>query len=110
MATAELVLETAVDALTRRTFVIANVLGKLKADPLQAPSLGLQLLPPSLVAARVAVNQRHVVEGTAVRPDWLRVVGGVHQVVQVGRPLGGHRRQRDGGLAVVQGGGRQQAA
>ena len=32
MATAELVLETAVDALTRRTFVIANVLGKRKAD------------------------------------------------------------------------------
>ena len=53
MATAELVLETAVDALTRRTFVIANVLGKLKADPLQAPSLGLQLLRPSLVAARL---------------------------------------------------------
>ena len=37
MATAELVLESAVDALTGRTFVASNLLGKLKADPLQAP-------------------------------------------------------------------------
>ena len=32
MATAELVLESAVDALTGRTFVVSNLLGKRKAD------------------------------------------------------------------------------
>ena len=32
MATAELVLKSAIDALTRRTLVVANLLGKLKAD------------------------------------------------------------------------------
>ena len=37
MATAELVLESAIDALTRRTLVVASLLGKLKADTLQAP-------------------------------------------------------------------------
>ena len=34
MATAELVLESAIDALTRRTLVVASLLGKLKADTL----------------------------------------------------------------------------
>ena len=32
MATAELVLETAIDALTRRTLVVANLLGELEAE------------------------------------------------------------------------------
>ena len=36
MATAELVLEAAIDALTRRAFVVANILRKLEANPLQA--------------------------------------------------------------------------
>ena len=40
MATAELVLESAIDALTRRTLVVASLLGKLKADTLQAPGFG----------------------------------------------------------------------
>ena len=37
MATAKLVLESAIDALTRRTLVVANLLGKLKAEIFQAP-------------------------------------------------------------------------
>ena len=40
MATAKLVLESAIDALTRRTLVVANLLGKLKADIFQAPGFG----------------------------------------------------------------------
>ena len=44
MATAELVLESAIDALTRRTLVVASLLGKLKADTLQAPGFGSQFL------------------------------------------------------------------
>ena len=44
MATAELVLESAIDALTRRTLVVASLLGKLKADTLQAPGFGSQFV------------------------------------------------------------------
>ena len=62
MATAELVLESTIDALTRRTLVVANLLGKLKADVLQAPGFGSQLLGQCLVATGVGVNQRDVAE------------------------------------------------
>ena len=57
MATAELVLES-IDALTRRTLVVANLLGKLKAEIFQAPGFGSQFLRQRLVAAGVGVNQR----------------------------------------------------
>ena len=43
MATAKLVLESAIDALTRRTLVVANLLGKLKAEIFQAPGFGSQM-------------------------------------------------------------------
>ena len=47
MATAKLVLESAIDALTRRTLVVANLLGKLKAEIFQAPGFGSQFPPPA---------------------------------------------------------------
>ena len=53
MATAKLVLESAIDALTRRTLVVANLLGKLKAEIFQAPGFGSQFLRQRLVAAGV---------------------------------------------------------
>ena len=62
MATAELVLETAIDALTRRTLVVANLLGELEAEIFQAPSFGSLFFRPGLVAAGVDVNQRDVAE------------------------------------------------
>ena len=62
MATTELVLETAIDALTRRTLVVANLLGTLEAEIFQAPGFGSQFLRPGLVATRVDVNQRDVAE------------------------------------------------
>ena len=45
-----------------RAFVVPNLLGKLKADTLQAPGFGSQLLRQRLVAAGVDVNQRDVAE------------------------------------------------
>ena len=62
--------------------------------------------------SRISTNgrERNARRGglAAVLPDRFRVVGGVHQVIQIGRPLGRQGRQRNGGLAVVQGGGRQE--
>ena len=51
MATAELVLDTAIDALARRTLVVANLLGELEAEIFQAPGFGSQFFRPGLVAA-----------------------------------------------------------
>ena len=48
-------------------------------------------------------------ERPAALSDWLGGVGGVHQVIQVGRARGGHRRERNGGVAVMQRGGGQDA-
>ena len=62
MATAELVLETTIDALTRRTLVVANLLGELEAETLQSSGFGSQLLGQRLVAAGVGVDQRDVAE------------------------------------------------
>ena len=46
MATAELVLQTAIDALTRRTLVVANLLGELEAEIFQAAGLRFAVLLP----------------------------------------------------------------
>lgn len=46
----------------------------------------------------------------AVVVNLLGVVGAVHEVVEVGDTAGGHDRQRNGGLAVVNVGAGQQAA
>ena len=46
MATAELVLQTAIDALTRRTLVVANLLGELEAEIFQATGLRFAVLLP----------------------------------------------------------------
>ena len=50
------------DALTRRTLVVANLLGELEAEIFQAPGFGSQFFCPGLVAAGVDVNQRDVAE------------------------------------------------
>jgi len=62
MATAELVLEAPIDALTRRAFVIANVLRKLEANPFQAPGFHVQFLLQGFVPAGVDVDQRNMAE------------------------------------------------
>ena len=41
--------------LTRRTLVVANLLGTLEAEIFQAPGFGSQFLRPGLVATRVDV-------------------------------------------------------
>ena len=107
MATAELILGSAIDTLTRRPFVVSNLFGKLQAEALQAPSFGLQFFGQRLVTAGVDIDQWDVAECAAVLADLRRIVGGIHQVIQIVYPLGGQGGQWNGGLAVVQRGGRQ---
>ena len=44
MAATELVLQSAIDALTRGAFVVPDLLRKLEADASQAPGFSFQLL------------------------------------------------------------------
>ena len=71
-ATAEFVLEAAIDPLNGRAFVVANVLRKLEAKH-RAPSFRLAFF------LQRRVFQRNVVQRTAVCPN----IGGVHHVVLV---------------------------
>jgi hypothetical protein len=52
----------------------------------------------------------NVTEGAALGRDLGYIIGAVHQVVEVGHTAGGHRRQRDRNLAVVQRSGGQHGA
>ena len=57
VAPAELVLESAIDALAGRALVVANLLGKLEPEIFQAPGFGSQFLRQRLVAAGlVSIN------------------------------------------------------
>ncbi len=62
------------------------------------------------VAAGVGVDDRHPPRHAGVGADLPRVADRVHEPVAVVHPLRGHPRQRDGGLAVVERRGRQDAA
>ena len=56
MATAKLVLESAIDALTRRTLVVANLLGKLKAEIFSGAGLRFAVPPPASCRGRGLVS------------------------------------------------------
>jgi len=60
-----------------------------------------------LAPARIAVDEGHVAQTRGHLADFLGVVGGVGQVVETDDPFGAHLRERDGHLAVVQTGGRE---
>ena len=93
---AVLFVQMAVDALDGRAFVVAPGFRRGELD----------LLAP----ARVVVDERHVPQPRRHLADLLGVVGGVGQIIEVDDPSGGHLRQRDGGLAVVQAGGSEYEA
>ena len=59
MAAAEFVLEAAIDALTCGTFVVANVLGKLEANPPQTPGFRFKY-EPTYLSGRLTVSMLEV--------------------------------------------------
>ncbi len=63
------------------------------------PSPGLA--PERLVPAGVGINDRDMAEAFARRVYLARVIGGVHEVVEIRDAPGGHGDQGDGGLGVV---------
>lgn len=99
-----------VEAFGAAALVIALVLGVRKAQCFQGLGFVFQGLLAGFVGAGIFIDDGDVPQRTAVRLDFRAVVGGIHQVVAAGDARGGDRRQRKGGLAVVEAGRGQQAA
>src|SRR5271166_6495035 len=85
---AELVFQTSVDAFGHGAEIVDQVVE---------------------VGAKVAVDDGGVAERPAVVVDRGGVVGGVHEIVEIGDASAGHGHQGNGDLAVVDGGRGQQA-
>src|ERR1019366_3266162 len=90
---AAVVLQVTVDALARAALVVADVLGQLVAGPPFGAGLG----PGRRLAAtaRIGVDDRHMPERAALIPNFRRVIGAVHQVVEIGDTARRVGRQRD---------------
>lgn len=84
---AEFLLESGVRALGDARLVIADRFGRVEFD--------------LLAAARIVIDQRHVAKVLAVLPQLAAAVGGIHEIVEIGHPLGADPRQGTGGQTVV---------
>src|SRR6516225_6425977 len=109
VAPAEVIFEPAIDPLGAAALVVAQVLGKPVTCIALAPRFGFQF---GLGAWRawIFIDDRHVTEITTGLRDLPRIIGAVHQVVEIGQAGGGQLGKRDRGLAVVQRGRGQQSA
>ena len=97
----EFILETAIDTLDARAFVVTSVLRQDPPAGTACPPLPLQLLL-ARAAPGVAVDDRDMPQGMAVSADFRGIIGAIHQVIQVADTLRRQGRRRDGRLAVVQ--------
>src|SRR5271168_3614734 len=106
---AELVFQPGVDAFGHGAEIVDQVVEVRHVDELQAldltPPFGLALV----VGAKVAVDNGGVAERPALIVDGGGVVGGVHEIVEIGDAGAGHGHQGNGDLAVVDGGRGQHA-
>lgn len=89
-------MQMGVHPLDRATFVVAQRFRRGEPD----------LLAP----ARIAIDNRHMAETGGHIVDFLGVVCGIGQIVEVGNALGRHLGQWDRDLAVVQAGGGEDEA
>src|SRR6516162_8841619 len=101
------VFERAVDALRCGSLVITDDFCWLVTSPPSGQFLrhGLRLA----AAAQFGVDDWRMPKCAAFIPDFRRVVSAVHEIVEAGDAASRYRRQRDGGLAVVNGCRSQQA-
>src|SRR3954463_13544037 len=103
------VLDGSVDPLGGAAFIVAEVFGEAVSDQTLAPSLLGQFLLQPGGGTRIEVDDRHMPKIAAALADRSVVVGGIHQVVEVGDPCRGHGGQWDGDLAVMHGSGGEHA-
>jgi len=96
VAGAELVLEPGVGPLDDGTDAVSDGSGIGMAGGALGPGLAVPGLLELLVPAGVGVDDRDVAEAFADLVYLARVIGGVHEVVEVHDALGGHGGQGDG--------------
>src|SRR5271165_3439784 len=106
---AELVFQTSVDGFGHGAEIVDQVVEVGHVDELQALDLAAAFGLGLVVGAKVAVDDGGVAERPALVVDRGGVVGGVHEIVEIGDAGAGHGHQGNGDLAVVDGGRGQQA-
>ncbi len=67
------------------------------------PGLPVPLLLEVLVPARIDIDDRNMAKPFAHLVDLPGIIGRVHEIVEIGHTPGGHHRQRDRDLAVMDG-------
>src|SRR5271166_3917779 len=106
---AELVFQTGVDAFGHGAEIVDQVVEVGHVDELQALDLAAPFGLALVVGAKVAVDDGGVAERPALVVDRGGVVGGVHEIVEIGDAGARHGHQGNGDLAVVDGGRGQHA-
>ena len=106
---AELVFQTGVDAFGHGAEIVDQVVEVGPVDELQALDFAAPFGLGLVVGAKVAVDDRGVAQRPALVVDRGGVVGGVHEIVEIGDAGAGHGHQGNGDLAVVDGGRGQHA-
>ena len=101
MAPAELILETGVGPLDTGTDPEPQAFGTDIACHPPGPGFPVQLLLENLVPARVDIDDRNMAKAFTHLVDPPGVISSVHEIVEVGHTPGGHHRQRDCDLAVM---------
>src|SRR5271154_3594167 len=105
----ELVFQTGVDAFVHGGEILDPVVEVGDVDELEALDLAAPFGLALVVGAKVAVDDGGVAERPALIVDGGGVVGGVHEIVEIGDAGAGHGHQGNGDLAVVDGGRGQHA-
>src|SRR5271165_1533502 len=106
---AELVFQPGVDAFGHGAEIVDQVVEVGHVDELEALDLAAPFGLALVVGAKVAVDDGGVAERPALIVDGGGVVGGVHEIVEIGDAGARHGHQGNGDLAVVDGGRGQHA-
>src|SRR5271165_4915336 len=106
---AEFVLQSSIDAFDHGAEIVDDVICVGHVDELHPVDLPFPFGLDLMLGAKVAVDDRRVAERTAVVMNGGGVVGGVHEIVEIGNPRAGHGHQGNGDLTVVNGGRSQHA-
>src|SRR5271166_560185 len=106
---AELVFQTGVDAVGHGAEIVDQVVEGGHVDELVALDLAAPFGLAFVVGAKVPVDDGGVAERPALVVDRGGVVGGVHEIVEIGDAGARHGHQGNGDLAVVDGGRGQHA-
>ncbi len=103
MAPATLILEAGVGPLDTGPDPDPHGLGIDMAYCTPVPGLPVSRLLEVLVPARIDIDDRHMAKPFTHLVDLPGIIGRVHEIVEIGHTPGGHHRQRDRDLAVMDG-------